>query len=239
MRVQLLSDLHFEFHRDGGASFVASLCPDHVDVLVLAGDIAGPRGLAYALKLFGDRYRKVLYCPGNHDHWGIHREDVESLMGALEASNVHVLRNRVITIEGKRFVGTTLWFPETTGAHRYAPVWSDFKRIPDFKSWVYGEHERARKFLETEVREGDVVVTHYLPSWQSVSETYRGSETNCYFVADLEDLILERKPSLWCHGHTHGSMDYTLGATRILCNPFGYVGYELNEMFLSDLVLEV
>ena len=40
MRLQLLSDLHFEFHRDGGRSFVDSLDPGGIDVLVLAGDIA-------------------------------------------------------------------------------------------------------------------------------------------------------------------------------------------------------
>ena len=36
MRVQVLSDLHFEFHRDGGEEFVRLLDPTDVDVLVVA-----------------------------------------------------------------------------------------------------------------------------------------------------------------------------------------------------------
>ena len=40
MRIQLLSDLHFEFHRDNGRSFVESLDPDGVDVLVQLNFVA-------------------------------------------------------------------------------------------------------------------------------------------------------------------------------------------------------
>jgi predicted phosphodiesterase len=48
MHIQLLSDLHFEFHADHGQSFVESLDPRGVDVLVLAGDIAVGDGIADA-----------------------------------------------------------------------------------------------------------------------------------------------------------------------------------------------
>ena len=33
MRLQLLSDLHFEFHRDGGRSFVDSLDPEGIETI--------------------------------------------------------------------------------------------------------------------------------------------------------------------------------------------------------------
>ena len=39
MRLQLLSDLHFEFHRDHGRSFVSSLDPSGVDILVVGSAI--------------------------------------------------------------------------------------------------------------------------------------------------------------------------------------------------------
>jgi predicted phosphodiesterase len=39
MKIQLLSDLHFEFHNDQGNGLVNSLKPEGVDVLILTGDI--------------------------------------------------------------------------------------------------------------------------------------------------------------------------------------------------------
>jgi hypothetical protein len=29
--------------------------------------------------------------------------------------------------------------------------------------------------------------------------------------------------ALWVHGHVHNQRDYHIGATRVVCNPRGYV----------------
>ena len=70
-----LSDLHFEFHRDGGAALVASLDPTRADVLVVAGDLAVADGIAPALDLLCERYapRPVVYVHGNHELYGTTR----------------------------------------------------------------------------------------------------------------------------------------------------------------------
>ena len=52
MRIQLLSDLHFEFQRDNGRTLAQACHAPDVDVLVLAGDIAVADGIAHALELF-------------------------------------------------------------------------------------------------------------------------------------------------------------------------------------------
>jgi hypothetical protein len=41
-------------------------------------------------------------------------------------------------------------------------------------------------------------------------------------------MFIEDYPEIrvWTHGHTHDVFDYTVGQTRILCNPRGYKGYE-------------
>jgi hypothetical protein len=46
-------------------------------------------------------------------------------------------------------------------------------------------------------------------------------------------------PAFWMHGHTHASVDAKVGATRILCNPFGYAGWDLNRDFADHLVVDV
>ncbi len=42
---------------------------------------------------------------------------------------------------------------------------------------------------------------------------------------------MDAQPQLWVHGHTHASLDYRIGATRVVCNPFGYARDEENPHF--------
>ena len=112
--------------------------------------------------------------------------------------------------------------------------------IPAFNKWVWEESKLDVTFLRRELQEGDIVVTHYLPSWRSVHPIWAGSEENCYFVCDVEELIAERRPAFWAHGHTHESADYGIGPTRVICNPLGYVDLNmLNGKFRENLVFEV
>jgi Icc-related predicted phosphoesterase len=114
----------------------------------------------------------------------------------------------------------------------------DFSLIKDFESWVYEESRRMRELLARELRPGDVVISHHLPSHRVVHPKYVGDPMNVIFVCDVEDLIVERRPRLWLHGHTHETLDVTLGDTRVVCNPFGYVGRELNPAFSERARLE-
>ena len=45
--------------------------------------------------------------------------------------------------------------------------------------------------------------------------------------------------SLWIHGHTHESFDYTVKGTRIVCNPRGYLPMEPNSAFNPTLTLDI
>jgi hypothetical protein len=42
--------------------------------------------------------------------------------------------------------------------------------------------------------------------------------------------------SRWCPGD---SVHYAIGRTTVLCNPFGYAGYELNAGFSDNLIVDV
>lgn len=107
------------------------------------------------------------------------------------------------------------------------------------ETWVYEANRRLRALLSEELAEGDVVVTHHLPSRRSIAPRYRHSPLNCFFLCDQEELIVERRPALWLHGHTHSSVDRQIGSTRIACNPFGYaVAGGLNSGFIDRLVIE-
>ena len=243
MRLQLLSDLHFEFHRDSGRAFVESLDPAGVDVLVLAGDIAVGDGIPAALGLFCDHYRRsnVVYVHGNHEFYSTNREHVHAVTRSAVAGNPNLtwLDNDWVELSGVRLLGAPLWFGRHPDAVRLRPLMSDFTEIEHLEQWVYADNARAVAFFEQNLQEGDVVVTHHLPSWRSVAPRFTAHPLNAFFVCDLEPLIRERRPRLWLHGHTHGSLGYELGATTVLCNPFGYVGHELNPAFSDVMRVEL
>jgi len=243
VRIQLLSDVHLEFHPDHGRDFVQRLEPEGVDVLVLAGDIAVGPGIVEAVGMFCDRYRgaQVVYVHGNHEFYGAPREAVVAwTRDAMRAhANLRWLDAGVAEIRGRRFLGGTLWFRPGEFSKTLERGLTDFSAIPELKSWVYEENARMLELLRTELRPGDIVVTHHLPTTRSVTPRFTGSPLNVFFVCDVESLILERGPALWMHGHTHSSVSQALGATRVLCNPFGYVGWGRNPSFSERLLVEM
>lgn len=108
---------------------------------------------------------------------------------------------------------------------------------------THGFHIRDRNWLEGKLEEpfdGEtVVVTHMAPSMQSVPERYKEDPLSAAFASNLDTLIERTQPALWIHGHTHDSFDYRIGCTRVMCNPYGYWGQELNPDFREDLVVEI
>lgn len=243
MKLRLYSDLHLEFLPVTWLAFIDRL-PRDCDVLVLAGDISSTH-IHSVLSAFADRYPFVVYVPGNHDYWrldrGKHTWAVRRAMGRHH--NLVWLENDILERDGFRILGTTLWFPKTglSEARRGSSgmQWSDYAKIRGFSRWGYDAHTRAVRFLRGELREGDLVVTHHLPSWRSIHPNRAADPDNCFYVADLEELIVERRPRLWMHGHTHESTRYEIGPTTVLCNPFGYPDHDENPRFDPSLLFEL
>ena len=242
MRAQILSDLHFDFHRDGGRSFVESLDPDGVDVLIVAGDIGHMVDCFGTLESLCNRYPHVIYVRGNHDYYLSDRVQVEEILTGISTRNpnFHTLENDTVTIDGQRFVGTTLWFPTSPMEKMYRGHLNDFNYIRDnFAEWVFEANREAQECLRTTVTTDDVVVTHHIPTPEGTLPHWRRSPLNVFYVTDMTDLIQQAQPKLWAYGHTHDSHDFRIGRTRLVCNPFGYARREENLSFDWKLVVEV
>jgi len=238
-----MSDLHLEFHADGGASFIASLDPSEVDVLVLAGDIAQGSELPAALGLLCRRFARatIVYVHGNHEFYqsnlpAVHQATREV---ARRHSNLHWLENRTAKIAGRRFLGATLWFRHARDALPYRRYMNDFFEIEAFESWVYEQNRRTLRWLRRSVRPGDVVVTHHLPTPRAVAPEFVDDPLNPFFVCDVEDVISSQRPALWLYGHTHTSGDLRIGDTRLVCNPLGYLGSAQNGRFDERCCIEI
>ena len=74
MKVQILSDLHVEFHRDYGNSFISSI-KNNAEVLIVAGDLDTFDRLDVTMGQLSDTYQHVVYVLGNHEYY-FHSKDL-------------------------------------------------------------------------------------------------------------------------------------------------------------------
>ena len=226
MKIRVVSDLHFEFHADAGQSLAREVAAGGFDVLVVAGDLSTFHGLGVALLTICDAAapRPVVYVLGNHEPYG------GTWQGAIEKSrraqavsgNLTFLEQAYATIQGRRFVGCTLWFLHSGRHEPFDRTISDFSEIAGIRQWLSETARASARFLAATVQADDIVVTHHLPHPRSIAAPFAGSALNSYFLHDVSETVESGAAALWIHGHTHASANYTVGATRVVCNPFGY-----------------
>jgi len=237
-KIQVISDVHTEFHKDWGDCFIENLDASDVDVLVVAGDLGNLDQIKYNLIAFCKKYKEVIYVPGNHDFYGTNFFEFRKYMSTIKCNNLHFLDNKTTKINDVKFIGTTMWFRNSEYNNIYKKYMNDFREIRDFEKCIYEENSKAIKFLNSEAEEGCVVITHHLPTGNSIHRNYWNSPLNIFFMCDMEELIVTKSPKVWIHGHTHFSFDYYFLDTRIVCNPFGYVN-ELNPEFEDKKIVAV
>ena len=231
---------------------------DGVDVVIVAGDTC--EGVLKAFKHLRQivpAHIPIILVMGNHEYY--HRFVPDELaLARSQASdfNIHLLEDNTVVLGGARFLGASLWtdyaiFGDANQAavmNACANGMNDHRLIGWQKQpWLRRPqeaallHHRSKAYLAGELAapfDGPtVVVTHHAPHWNSVHPSFRSDPVTGAFVSDLEDLIMATHPTLWVHGHVHNSCDYSVGATRVLCNPHGY-GSE-NPTFDGALVVEV
>ena len=250
MRIHILSDLHIE---------IADYQPHKVacDVVVLAGDIGSDaKGIEWARRVWPDQ--QIIYVPGNHEYYGLERTaTLQAMRETALQLGVRLLDNDEVVIGGVRFLGTTLWtdfnlFGEPTKQQAMSVgkrCLNDFRLIGE-RGRVFSPersieiHEASLAWLSAKLKDDfvgeTVVVTHHLPSMQSVSDRFKTSILSACFASNLDALF--GHSVLWIHGHTHDSLDYVQNSTRVLCNPRGYSRYghdQENNEFNPALVVEL
>lgn len=231
MKIHVLSDLHLEF-----SDFLTS-ADIEADVIVLPGDIdGGARGILWARETWPDK--PIVYVAGNHEFYNrTHATVLKTLRAAAAETEVHFLDNEEVIINGVRFLGSTLWTDfklfgngKQKQAMRDAQECMNDFRIISYKRRPFTAEDSIhlfnasvqflRKALGAPYPGSTVVVSHHLPSVNSVAEHYSSDLLSAAFASNLDELV--EKADLWIHGHTHESFDYRIGKCRVVCNPRGY-----------------
>jgi predicted phosphodiesterase len=240
MKLWIMSDIHTEFHGDKGARFFGELPSIEHDVAILAGDICSWSTLGATLKLASDRFKEVVYVIGNHECYGLSIGAAAMRAADVCAGlpNAHFLERGALTIGGVGFVGGTMWFPYE-GFSQAEFGMTDFRAISGIRQDVGRINRDTVRFLENEASPATVVVTHHLPHVACVDGKYADSPLNDFFVGGAGHVVKDNAPKLWVHGHTHTSLDFHLERTRIVCNPYGYLGSDVNPDFDFGKVVEI
>ena len=266
MLIRAMSDLHLEFS-DGNMT-IKELDTDKNTVLVLAGDIGlAKKDFTYMdfLTEMSERFQDVLIVLGNHEHYkGSFSTTYGRMSDAIAyLANVYILEKEHIVIEDTAFIGATLW----TNMNNYDILCMEQARLTmnDYRTIRHGtnvepwkrrlapidtveDHVNSRHYIFEEVKKQKkagnkvVVISHHAPSYMSVPEEFRGDTINGAYVSELSEDILDFKPNVWIHGHTHNSFDYHIGDTNVICNPRGYhteSGQYLNKEFKEELLLNL
>lgn len=247
MRIHIISDLHLEF-----APFVMPNVA--ADVRIIAGDLHPSLGGINWL-LENSTKLPTIYVLGNHEFYGQKIPNLtQKIKDAARGSNIYVLENDAVELEGVLFFGATLW---TDFALHGDPVLSqvaaqttmtDFKRIRLSPTYRRFRPMDSRQFhaqtiltlaqeLEKNPNKKVVVITHHAPSARSIAKWRMSDPLNPAYASNLDDFIASSAIGYWIHGHIHTKSDYLIGNCRVLANPRGYPG-EVTE-FAPDLVVDV
>lgn len=208
-----------------------------------------------------DNFTNVIYVAGNHEFYqGKFYSGLEYLREECSFyPNVHFLEKNTVTIDDVIFIGATLWTDANKGdpltMYQLPHMMNDYRIIRNDHSGfrrlsiedTVKRHHESMDYIEMMVENSAsdkkiVVVTHHSPSYQSIVSKYDDQfEMNGGYHSDLSKFILDNNIALWVHGHTHEVLDYTLGNTRIVCNPRGYEGESYSEQtgWNPNLLLEI
>lgn len=151
--------------------------------------------------------------------------------------NVLCCNNEVVRVGDTDFICSTLWsniIPEQSAAVN--SVLLDFNEITfDGRKISVDEyvamHKESLAFLQEAVAGSDakhiVVVTHHVPSYTLCREDHKHSPISSGFVTELGNWIADSRIDYWVYGHSHTSIEGTIGKTKLVSNQLGYLA--LNE----------
>jgi predicted phosphodiesterase len=211
------------------------------------------------LKRCSEQFKHVIYIAGNHEFYhGKYPAGMDYIREELvKYPNIKFLENETLDIDGVSFIGCTLWTDLNKGDPTTIAVigqaLNDYRQIRrndlSYRKFMPEDtlklHKQSLKYISDTISNDPnkkyVVVGHHAPSKLSTKPQYQKDfHMNGGYSSDLTEFINNHpQVVVWTHGHTHHVFDYMVGFTRIVCNPRGYVGYEVFDEHCSLMFLDI
>jgi len=250
MKVLTLSDLHNEIYRTKKLPVPDIEMDPEVELLIFAGDIdTGVNGIRWAIEQSNRLGVPAVYVPGNHEFYGKnYHSTLRKMEEETEDSNVTLLSDKAVVINGVQVIGTTLWTDfelHSRDNREYSMreagrIMNDYARIRMDVRGTYSRlkpldtarlHSKAMKFMESVLDEEfdgqRLVVTHHAPSIESIEAHEKEALISAAYASDLSSTMRLYDIDLWVHGHTHHKVSYDAEGTWVYSNPRGYLGQDL------------
>ena len=198
--------------------------------LILAGDIGDPdeQTLHEFLNIARNKYKRVIYVPGNHEFYSEERGSKKTPAAVLDWfqklddqwANFHFFYRRNEVIDGVRILGATCWSTAPTGT-----TWSNI---------ISMEGKKDIDFIQKGLmsKEPVLVISHYPSTLRVIKDNFKNSDTLYNYGQDLE-WVYRYPLNTWVFGHVHQKHNFSIpyestlygnGKVRIICNPHGYPG---------------
>lgn len=265
MKIQFMSDLHLEFgpiypKKKGDILLLAG------DIMVAdflrkeRTDKHARKHRAVAEKFFHEhlaQWDKVYYIPGNHEHYHGEIFDTDGLITEfLNGTNVEYAETGACSLgNGVGLLMGTLWTDLKNSDwfvnQKVRDAMADYGVIQDggirirpdlIHKLNRGTRKVFRMFLDEHNFKQWIVMTHHgplFPPQEVWGENMGGNDIDyAYFNLGM-DWLMDYPITHIIHGHTHDTYDWKAGDIRILTNPRGYVGHELNPNFDEEKVIEL
>ena len=250
VRVWACSDVHYDHH---GAPEWADALSDTVyqrDSLLLAGDIADTLyGVKLALQTFKRKFRRVFYCPGNHDLWirpGLNDDEEKKFPDSIaKFLAMHQLCDDLgcemtpaEVCEGVFVVPMYGWYSPTYDHHDPKPGnvrFDKFAKWPVdyneawkiFHAWNEARVARVaaepvnKKYRKTKQRDC-VTFGHFLPRKELPYPGQIHEFAKCAGLAELDTQIRAVGARMHVFGHTHMNTLHEFDHVQYLQNSIGY-----------------
>ena len=240
---EVISDTHLNLWKNKGdpTSTIFSMKTPN---LILAGDIGDPDDdtLYKALDLARQKYKRVIYVPGNHEFYkrvsGSKKTPASTLAWFRKLDdqwdNFHFFYRRTEVYDGVRILGATGWSTAPSGT--------------EWAKTIGEEGRKDREFLEKGLslsKEPILAITHYPSTLRVLQPDFQNKITQYNYAQNLEYLY---QPPLhtWIFGHVHQSHDIHIpyssslrgeGNIRILCAPYGYPGEQIASQYTKTFTV--
>ena len=166
------------------------------------------------------------------------------------SENVHYLDNEYVEFEDKIVFGGCMYsdyllydnvdLSKRSGEHylndfRYVHIYDKEMNVvrpvntDDYQKFHAIFMEKLKQCIK-ETDKDIIVLTHFCPSIQSISDKYLNQGNtyiNASYASNMEDFIKENpRIKLWFCGHVHNPHDYWIGQCHVYQCPYGYKGRE-------------
>jgi predicted phosphodiesterase len=235
MRVFALSDIHVDFEEN--AVWVAGISKSDYrsDVLILAGDISHSLSqLGWCLGELGERFKKVVFVPGNHDLWVRDSSANDSFEKFAQVSEVATGCGVSMDpyLEGALTIVPLLgWYDYSFGRPdaKLRSIWIDYEacRWPsDCDVRDVSAYFSARNELNLTLRSARMITfSHLLPRIDLMPRFIPFAKRLIYPVLgtiDLERQLRRLRSMIHVYGHSHVNRRVEINGVCYINNAFGY-----------------